>query len=79
MATSDTYGALKLVDAVINGCKFLINQDEIVRRETPGIVEKSFDFLDENADKLIILAGILTALTIVAYLIASIRKMAEAK
>lgn len=67
--------SLNMVDAVINGCKFLLNQKDLVRKETPGIIEKSFNFLDQNSDKLFIGAGLLTILTIVFYLIASIKKI----
>ena len=67
--------SLNMVDAVINGCKFLLNKNELIRRETPGIIEQSFNFLDQNSDKLFIGAGLLTALTIVFYLIASIKKL----
>ena len=67
--------ALNLVNAVINGCKFLMNQNEIIRNETPSIIEVGFDFVTENADKIAIGAGLLTAMTILAYAIVGVQRM----
>jgi len=67
--------SLNLVNAVINGCKFLMNQEELIRNETPSVIEVGFDFVTENADKIAIGAGILTAMTILAYAIVGVQKM----
>jgi len=69
--------ALNLVNAVINGCKYLINKDEFVRKETPTIIEVAFDFMSENADKIAIGAALLTGLTILAYAIVGVKKIID--
>lgn len=67
--------ALSLVNGVINGCKFLMNEDKLLRQETPSLIESSFDFLDEHADKLVIGAGILLLITIAFYVVAAVKKL----
>ncbi|MCF7866069.1 hypothetical protein K9L67_00755 [Candidatus Woesearchaeota archaeon] len=67
--------SLDLVTGVINGCKFLMNEENIIKRETPGFIEKSFELLDEHADKLVIGSGILLILTIAFYVIAAFKKL----
>ncbi|MCF7872102.1 hypothetical protein K9L97_03645 [Candidatus Woesearchaeota archaeon] len=67
--------SLNLVNGVINGCKFLINEEKIMRRETPSIIDKSFDFIGTNAEKLVIGSGVLLILTIAFYVVAAFRKI----
>ena len=67
--------SLKLVNGVINGCKYLMNEENIIRKENPGIIEKSFELLDYHADKLVIGSGVLLILTIAFYVIAAFKKL----
>lgn len=69
--------ALNMVNAVINGCKFLINEKEVVRKEKPTVMEVAFDFMAENADKIAITAGLLTVFTILAYAIMGVKKLID--
>ena len=67
--------SLNLVNGVINGCKFLMNEDKLVRQETPSLIETSFDLLDKYADKLVMGAGVLLLITIAFYVVAAVKKM----
>lgn len=69
--------SLNLVNAVINGCKYLISNIEDSRRESPSIIEVTFDFVGQHSTEIVTGAGILTVLTIIIYAIAGIRKFIQ--
>lgn len=71
--------ALNLVNGVINGCKYLVNKREQIRQESPSLVAVSFDFVSENAENIVIVAAILTLLTVLAYTVSGIKKMIQEK
>jgi hypothetical protein len=73
MLSGDYEEAMKLVDGVINGCKYLM-QNEQSRRETPSIIQKSFDFAREYSNEIMITAGAIFSLTIIFYTLVALRR-----
>jgi hypothetical protein len=65
--------ALKLVDGVINGCKYLMKGEES-RRETPSIIKRGFDISREYSLEIVEGAVILLILTLLFYVIAALRR-----
>jgi hypothetical protein len=65
--------ALKLVDGVINGCKYLMEEEQ-VRRESPSMIRMGFDKAREYTLEILAGAGLLLILTLTFHAIASLKK-----
>jgi hypothetical protein len=65
--------ALKLIDGVINGCKFMMEQEEI-RRESPSIVQQGFNAARKYTVEIIAGAGLILLIVLIFYAIAALRK-----
>jgi len=71
--TENLEEAIKLVDGVINGCKYLMKEEE-VRRESPGMIKLGFDAARKYTLEIIAGAGLLLILVLIFYAIAALRK-----
>ncbi|MGV8169690.1 MAG: hypothetical protein ACP5N3_06585 [Candidatus Nanoarchaeia archaeon] len=65
--------AMNLVDGVINGCKFLTNQEES-RRETPSIIKQGLDLSRKYAVDILIGSAVLLVVTLLFYSLAALRR-----
>ncbi len=65
--------ARRILQSVINGCRYMVEEDEALRFERPGVLRSTISFADENAFGLLVSAAVLTAITIFFYLVAGIR------
>ncbi|MGV8162160.1 MAG: hypothetical protein ACP5N2_02370 [Candidatus Nanoarchaeia archaeon] len=73
-AESENYAeAIKLVDGVINGCKYLMKEEE-VRRETPSIVKQGINISREYALEIIGGAVVLLLVTLTFYAMAALKR-----
>ncbi|MFA6072921.1 MAG: hypothetical protein WC758_02315 [Candidatus Woesearchaeota archaeon] len=65
--------AMNLVDGVINGCKYL-NEEEQSRRETQSIVKKGFDLSVMYSKEIILGALLILVITLIFYVAAALRR-----
>ncbi|MFP4567742.1 MAG: hypothetical protein ACLFN8_02240 [Candidatus Woesearchaeota archaeon] len=65
--------ALRLIDAAINGCQYLLSQEEISRRENPGALRAGLTFTSEYWSEIILGSIALIFIAIVFYVFAFIR------
>lgn len=59
--------ASNMINSVINGCRHLLNQEEEVRRESPGLVQRSISLGEEHTTQILIWTAILTLLSILLF------------
>ncbi len=71
--TEDFDEALKLVDGVINGCRYMMQQEEI-RRESPSMIRAGFDFARQYTLEIVGGAGLLLILVLIFYAITALKK-----
>ena len=70
--------AMRLVDGVINGCKYLMKEEE-VRRESPSMIKAGFDAAREYTLEIIAGAGLILILVLIFYAIAALKKKLSEK
>ncbi|MCC7574194.1 hypothetical protein KO361_01235 [Candidatus Woesearchaeota archaeon] len=68
-----TQDALRLIDAAINGCNYLLSQEEFLRREQPGALKAGLDFTSQNWFEIIMGSVALIFIAITFYVFSFIR------
>jgi hypothetical protein len=68
-----TEEALRLVDAAVNGCKYLLSEDEIKRNEQPGALRLGLNFSSKYWSEIIFGAIAVILLAIVFYVVAYVK------
>ena len=62
--------ALRLIDAAINGCTYLLSEDELLRREQPGSLRTGLDFTSQYWSEIVFSSIALIFIAIVFYVLA---------
>ncbi len=66
--------ASSMVDSVINSCRYLLDDEEPIRRESPGFVQRSLSIGEEFTTQILFWVGVLTLFSITLFVSLGIKQ-----